>query len=375
MRIGIVTYDYDPPIGGLGVVAKQTRLTLSTLFPGDSHVVLSPSPHADERVNLLAALWWRKPGSCPLFSLLLWPRLDSLIRKYELDLLHLHAGSGGVFLLQKPSCPLVVTAHHTYLQEAEIVFLHHPIKRWWKRLMASLERRTYDVADEIVCVSYDTALCLVERYGQPMSKITVIENGVRDVADVPFGKKEEATILCIGRVEERKGVWVFLKAASQLRRTHPALRIRLVGRDVSRGKLRRVLEDEGLVDCVTVTGHIDDPLMVRELAQATVLVVPSLLEGFGLIAAQGMLAGTCVVCSDAPGLRSIVKDDETGLVFKSGDPTDCARAIKEALYHPDLRLRLEQAAKVDALKRFSLEDRTRDLHRVFERVLVSFLGS
>ena len=369
MRIGIVSYDYDPPIGGMGVVTRQTRLTLETLFPGDSHVVFSPSPHGDERVNLLAALWWRKPGSCPLFSLLLSTRLVSLIRKHELDLLHLHAGSGGVFLIRKPPCPLVVTAHHTYLQEAEIVFLRHPIKRWWKRVMAGFERRTYDRADAIVCVSHDTADCLVERYGQPRSKITVIENGVRDVPDIPFGTKDEATVLFIGRLEERKGVWVFLRAMAELKRTHPAVHIRLVGKDLSQGKLRRVLEDDGLTDSVTVTGYINDPLMYKELAQATVLVVPSLLEGFGLIAAEAMISGTCVVASDAAGLRSIVKDGETGLVFRSGDSVGCARAIARIMDDRALRHTLEAQAKREGLKRFHFKERAMDLHRVFERVM------
>lgn len=369
MRIGIVSYDYDPPIGGLGVVAKQTRVTLEALFPGDSHVVFSPSPHGDECVNLLAALWWRKPGSCPLFSLLLSLRLDFLIRKHELDLLHLHAGSGGVFLLRKPSCPLVVTAHHTYLQEAEIVFIRHPIKRWWKRVMAGFERRTYDKADAIVCVSHDTADCLVERYGQPRSRITVIENGVMDIPEIPFRQKEEAGIVFIGRLEERKGVWVLLRAVDQLRRTHPQIRVRLVGKDLTRGKLTRELEDRKLKGIVTVTGYIDNPLMYRELAQATVLVVPSLLEGFGLIAAEAMIAGTCVVASDAAGLRSIVNDGQTGLLFTSGDSAGCAKAIARILDDRTLRHTLETQARREGLKRFHFRERAMDLHKVFETVL------
>jgi glycosyltransferase involved in cell wall biosynthesis len=141
-----------------------------------------------------------------------------------------------------------------------------------------------------------------------------------------------------------------------------------VGNDLSGGKLRRVLKDEGLTDFVTVTGYIDDRRMYEELAQATVLVVPSMLEGFGLIAAEAMIAGTCVVASDAPGLRSIVRDGETGLVFRSGDSTECAKAVARILDDRALRHALEQQARREGLKRFHLKERAMDLHRVFERV-------
>ena len=369
MRIGILTYDYDPPIGGLGVVAKASRKVLEKLSSQDTFIAISPSSGADDRVSLLAAIFWRKFGGCPLFSLILFLQLPSLIRKHRLDLLHLHAGSGGVFLLRKPSCPLVMMSHHTYLQEAEIVFLHAPLKGVWKKIMARLEKRTYSFADKIVCVSKDTADFIIDRYQQPRSKVTVIENFVEDCRRQRLIPKSASTILFVGRLEERKGVTVLLEAMKFVAAKKPDVRLRLLGENLMGDRIFKFIESKKLQDVISVSGYVHDPLLFREMLNATVLVVPSLLEGFGLVAAQGMLAGTCVLASDAPGLRSVIRDHQTGLLFRSGDAADCARAILEILNDPVLRSRLEQQGREDALKRFSPEERMKDLHRVFEIAL------
>ncbi len=370
MRVGIVTYDYDPPIGGLGVVCKQVTNTLKKLYPGDTYIVLSPSTRSDDRVSKVAMFRWRKPGGCPIFSLILFFKLNFLIRKHTLDLLHAHSGSGGVFLLRKPLCPVVVTAHHTYLQEAEIVFAHSYPKRLWKTFMALLEKRTYAIADSITCVSKDTADFLEHRYCVPRSKITVIENAVHDFRVHDHHKRESQSLLFIGRLEERKGIWTLLKAMEILHLSHPNLRLRLIGRNLLGNSLWNFIEKKNLQKCITVLGHVHDPLMKRELALATILVVPSLLEGFGLVAADAMACGTCVVVSDAPGLRSIVRNRDTGLVFRTGDSIDCARVIAEAIDLPELRHHVAESAKNDAIHRYSLDERSRDYHDLFEKVRV-----
>jgi colanic acid/amylovoran biosynthesis glycosyltransferase len=363
MTLGIVAYDYSPPIGGLGIVAKRLRETLCHISPSDRSIVISPSPGADVNSGFLARLWWKRPGGCPLFSLLLACTLSRIVCRHRIDILHVHAGSGGVFLLRHPPCPLVVTAHHTYLQEAEIVFKHQVMKRLWKKLMTRLERRTYVLADRITCVSQDTADFLISRYGIDEKKVSVIENGV-DPLPVPsrFPSKASNTILFVGRIEERKGIFVLLSAMALLHRTHAEVQLRLVGSNLLGDRLQETIRAQGLESVVTVVGYLHDPLMARELASSTVLVVPSLLEGFGLIAVQGMLADTCVVASDAPGLRSVVRDGTTGILFHSDDAASLAGALARVLGDSALRSRLESSARAEAGERFS-----------FRRMAVEFL--
>lgn len=371
LKVGILTYDYVPSIGGLGVLAETYVRALRKLRPESVFTVISPARRADERCSWLARLRWRKSGGCPLFSLTIFRCLPKLIKKHRLDVLHVHAGSGGVFLLRRPPCPVVVTSHHTYRQEAAIVFETSFFKRVWKSFMARLERRTYQLADLICCVSADTRTELVEHYGVAPEKVIVVENPVSFDSMKRFRglPKEHETILFVGRMEERKGIMLLLDVFREVSKEFPNAQLRLVGRNLIGGRLDRFLGAHQLSAKVTSLGYVHDPFRFREMAQATVLVVPSKLEGFGLVAAEGMMLGTCVIVSNAPGLKSIVEDGKTGLVFKSDDREDFLRAIRSALTNAEHRSQLEASAMERAEQRFSVDDRAAEMMNAFASVV------
>ncbi len=370
-RIGIISYDYDPPIGGLGVLVQTYLVALKMRCPEDTYCVISPSANADDRGSALGRMRYRKSGGCPLFSLSLLLSLPRMLRKHRCELLHVHAGSGGVFLLRKPQCKLVVTAHHTYVQEAELVFMHSVFKKIWKRCMARLESRTYHMADSIVCVSRDTADALTHKYAVPAERICVIENPVPVIRTLvqPAVARSTDTILFVGRLEERKGIHLLLEACELLRKVMPTVKLRLVGTNLLGDQLETALRSRGLHDSTSVLGFLQDSLRFREMSEAKVLVVPSMLEGFGLVAAEAMVLGTCVVVSDAPGLRSIVTHDRTGMIFPVGNARACADALQRIMTDSALRNRLAAEAQTEARQRFDSDSRTKDLSDVYTRVL------
>ncbi len=370
MRIGIISYDYAPAIGGMGIVARQYVERMRQMFPEHSIIVIAPGAAAEDRVSWLARFRFRKTGGCPLFSLVLSFRLGSIIRKHRLDVLHVHAGSGGVFLLRKPHCPLVVTAHHTYRQEATYVFLHQPLKRLWKILMGRLEQRTYRMADAVVAVSQDTANALSEDYGIQKAKIQVIENPVTIPAGDSSISKDYSSILYVGRLEERKGSWTILQAMDLLRMRFPSIMLTVVGSNLIGPAVERFITEKNLGKHIQLLGFVDQERYESERRRAGIVVVPSLLEGFGLVAAEAMADGACVVASDAPGLRSLIKDKETGLLFGSGDSESCASAIEWALRNSLEAALIGQRAAADIRVRCDITERTKDLEGVMRGAII-----
>lgn len=369
MRIGILTYDYVPAIGGLGIVAEQLQRYLHKNFPTNDYLVFSPSHGAVEPVSRLARWRWKKKGGCPMFSLSLAWTLPGIIKKRRIDVLHLHAGSGGVWLLKKPSVPLVVTAHHSYAQEAVSVYRGSPLAVAWKRLMASLEKRTYGFADHITCVSADTRRVLIESYGVPAAKVSVIENAVdlQKFSPDPAVVKNGKTVLFAGRLEPRKGIWVFVRAMAAIREAVPGVRFRLIGENLIGHKLRDVVRQQGLDSSCEFLGRVHEPFLIRELQTADVVVVPSLIEGFGLIAAEAMACGACVVASDCDGLRSLIENRRSGMLFPTGDAGACATTVNHVLLDAALRMRLSEAALADARKRFSFTRQATEMQTCLER--------
>ncbi len=221
--------------------------------------------------------------------------------------------------------------------------------------MAVLERRTYNLADKIICVSTDTRAELIAEYGISAHKVIVIDNSI-DIERFAHRNgymKDGNTITYLGRIEERKGIWVLLRAFSKLRRKHPLLKLRLIGENLLGRALLTSPEFRQVSDVTTIINSVNDEDFLKEIQQATIVVVPSLVEGFGLIAAEAMAAGTFVVASACAGLRQVITHRKTGLLFKPGDSESCAQSIEEGLLSADLRHHCEQQAAREAMERFS----------------------
>lgn len=359
MRIGLITYDFDPPIGGLGLHVKR----LLHALPHDLSVtVLSPSANASVNVSSFAKMRWNKRGGCPVFSFTLLWSLTRFIRTHQIDILHVQSGSGGVFLLVKPSAPLIVTAHHTYIDEVHLVF-KNPVKKMIKWIMSRLEKRTYTVADRIICVSADTASSLIKHYRIDAQKIVVIENSidVHRFKVMPQRDRDPAHLLFIGRLEERKGVDVLLQAFLKLALAYPELALTLAGANLMGEWIPCFIKEHALGGRVHLPGQISDEQMMDLLATKTILVVPSRLEGFGLIAAEGMAAGIPVLISDTPGLRSIVRDGETGRIFRD----DCASILEEMLHDRASLEKISQRAREEALVRFDPTRQAQEMGQIY----------
>jgi glycosyltransferase involved in cell wall biosynthesis len=155
----------------------------------------------------------------------------------------------------------------------------------------------------------------------------------------PFG------LLFVGRLVERKGVAVLLRAVALLSRKRD-LRLTIVGD----GPLRRVLELEadalGVGDRVRFLGFVPDSDMTDHFRAADALVLPAVqdskgdVEGLGVVLIEAIAHGKPVIASDSGGIPDIVIDGESGLLVPPGSPEALAAAIERLLADPGLRSRL-----------------------------------
>lgn len=150
-------------------------------------------------------------------------------------------------------------------------------------------------------------------------------------------------VLYVGRLSERKGVDVAVRAVSELRRTGTAAELDIVG-DVFPGyewylaSLHDLVETLGLHDAVHFHGYQND--IWPHLGASDVVVVPSRLEeGFGNTAVEGILAGRPVLVSDTSGLREASAGFETAQRVPPGDVGALATKLSDvAARWPDMRL-------------------------------------
>jgi len=125
-----------------------------------------------------------------------------------------------------------------------------------------------------------------------------------------------------------------MEAVAELRKTR-SIELTIVGEPLAKGYTEGLIEALCLGDCTRYTGKIDINDLVRHYATATMLVVPSIYEGFGLPAAEAMACGTPVISTTAGALPEVVGD--AGILVPPGDTGALVVTIASLLDDPARR--------------------------------------
>jgi glycosyltransferase involved in cell wall biosynthesis len=139
----------------------------------------------------------------------------------------------------------------------------------------------------------------------------------------------------VGQLEPRKGVGDLLRAADDFLAGRPDATLTVIGE----GPVAYASGHER----VRFTGFRPD--VAEAIAELDVLVVPSLAEPFGTVAAEAAAAAVPVVATRVGGLPEVVRDGETGLLVAPGDPDALAAAVGRLLDDAELRARLGARAR------------------------------
>ena len=188
-------------------------------------------------------------------------------------------------------------------------------------------------------------------------RMQVVPNPVHVAAStVPVSAEHGApqVLLCVGRLDAQKDHATLLLAFAQLAPAFPSWQLRLVGDGPLRADLSRQVAALGLqsrVEMPGVTRQID-----AEYQRATVFVLSSRYESFGLATAEAMSHGLPVVgFADCPGTNELIASGRTGLLVAPGDDrcSALAAALRSLLADPGLRQRLGAAGRQAIDDRFS----------------------
>ena len=182
--------------------------------------------------------------------------------------------------------------------------------------------------------------------------------GSKLAARARLGLRQDAYVLLfVGRIQPLKAPDVLVRAAAQLIESDPALRDRLevviVGGPSGSGfaapeHLHKLVGDLGIADVARFVRPVAQPVLADYYRAATVTVVPSHTESFGLVAVESQACGTPVVAASVGGLRSAVADGASGLLVDGHDPADYAAALRRLIVDDTLHRRLSRGARAHA---------------------------
>ena len=176
----------------------------------------------------------------------------------------------------------------------------------------------------------------------------IIPNGIY-ASRYAHGKKQSKwqgnTIGFIGRFEEpRKGLSVLVDALPIIARFAPDIKVFVAGPGDSTDVEKSI--DPQLRHRFEFLGKISEEDKADFMASVSLYVAPNTGgESFGIILAEALAGGACVVASDIPAFEDLLGHGEFGALFTSEDSTDLAKVIIDLLRDENKRQKLSEAGK------------------------------
>jgi len=263
-------------------------------------------------------------------------RAADLVEAVAADLIHLNGCSPSAFFClgaaRRCEVPLLARLNREPTEPEKGRSVHTLLAQ-----VLESARWTVAVSQQLL----DTARSL---YPPAVVRSEVIYNGVASGAEQPPPPSIDPPLLLgLGRLAPQKGFDLAIEAMVPVVARWPRARLRLVGDGPERAALAARVAELGLAAHVELAGWAEPEAVAEELAAASLVLMPSRLEGLPSVALQAAAAGRAVIGSRAGGLPEVVCDGETG-VLADLDATAFASAISGVLADSGAAARMGAAA-------------------------------
>ncbi|HZE20661.1 MAG TPA: glycosyltransferase, partial [Desulfobaccales bacterium] len=183
---------------------------------------------------------------------------------------------------------------------------------------------------------------LVDLFPGLAGKVVNIYNGVSltEPAEPRSQPGPPFHLLALGRLVPKKGFAVLLAACRLLLDQGLDFRLTLAGDGPERRRLRELIHGQGLADRVSLAGAVPHREVARLMAQAHLLVMPSLIapsgdrDGIPNVVLEALFCGLPVLATAISGIPEVIREGDTGWLTSPGDPEALAQSITAALAAP-----------------------------------------
>jgi len=364
-----------PQVSGIG---QHTRLLIRGLQELKSDHELELLFDSEERAEEVKAdldcSWQHHVVPYGLFSLHNQLNLAGWLKKQGVDVYH--STNYMMPLLgfkrhRRGPVRAVITIHDLI----PIVYRDHAPKSKKSRMYPIYARLMNEVAarsDAIIAVSHSSRNDVCERLGLPEKfhdKVRVVYNGLDPVffEDHAVPRKLPPEILYVGRLDPYKNVPQLVGAFSEaLRKLPEGTRLRIIGPPDERYPEALTLARQyNLLPRIDWEGHVTDDTLVEAYRRASVVVLPSEYEGFGLPVAEAMACGTPVICSDSSSLPEVAGDAAS--MISAGSLFALKDALIEVLGSEKLQAEMIEKGRKQA-ERFTMHRMAEETMQVYGSV-------
>ncbi len=349
MKICFVTNVYPPSSpGGMGEVVYNLQQFF--LNQGIAAYVFTCGAHDRKYLNTI-----RTPGGKRLFFPSSPFYYFKALRKFQFDILNLQQESGmfiAPFLFAKEKHAVVTTLHAEFVNESRLTrpltfngsVIAKPSldERLSKHFMVPVKLAgTYldmAVSDRIIAVSEKTKEYYSMQRQIPKAKFKVIYNGVDsekfnpqisgDAIRKQYSLGDSPLILAVGSSRILKGIIFLFYSLPEIITVHPNAKLLIVGVNSEyRKQVLPVIRRLGIQNNIVLVEYVPNNELPYYYAASDLVVLPSLMENFPVVALEAMSSGKPIVATRVGGIPEVIKTNDNGILVDPANVNQLAEAV------------------------------------------------
>ncbi|MCF7808352.1 MAG: glycosyltransferase family 4 protein [Candidatus Marinimicrobia bacterium] len=348
MRLALCTQQFGDYWSGLGSYA--TLLARGLVEAGVELTVLTPG---DALESLKADTIKVHPGKLDpthggWFSLSRAYQRE--LKKLDVDLIHFSDAREAY--AYRGEIPALGTLHDDYFARHRWVpwFYQKQYVDWIQRYLyysfvTCTERRAIRRLDGLIANSDCTGRTISKRYGidpksmqriyiQPDLRVQPLTEGLEEK------RLQRKTLLFVGGNIQRKGLPLVFDALKLLLPEYPEIELTILGRNQNLVKMQKIAEKMGIANHVHIEGWVPPEEIAGYYRESSMFIMPSVMEGYGLVYLEAMAQGLPVIAGNVGGTRELIRHSENGLLVDPADSEALAQSIQSLLQDQELRHRL-----------------------------------
>jgi glycosyltransferase involved in cell wall biosynthesis len=399
MKVLIVQTRFPPALGGQ---EKHVYLLVKYLaLDGHDVTVYTTSSLSSEDVYSfsLRPPFIRKPRKKPPL-----PRqevvLNTVVRRYNLkwrywslnwipemfkelkrstadfDLVHAHgyhhtAALVSCYYAKKFHTPFLLTGHDLIISRDLPADAQHIYELYERTLGGYMLKNSKG----LIALTDDQAEQYIER-GADARKISVVPNGIelerfktqdlhQDLLTQNGLTEDDKILLFVGRLIARKGIQDIISILPQVLGQFPETKLVIAGEDYGyKNQLEALAARHRLEANIIFTGPVSDQQVAQLYRSASIFVLPSQMEGFGIVLLEAMASGALCIAYSLPSVRRVIHDGFNGVLVKG--KSELLTNILYYLSHPDEKAEIEKNA-LENVNAYDIRQTVKATEQVYER--------
>jgi PEP-CTERM/exosortase A-associated glycosyltransferase len=335
-----------------GATAQQVDAIDGIRYYRSNHI---PRP---DKAQGKAAAYWRRMNMLRRYR----KHVADIARRERVDVIHAHSsytnGLAARYAARRLGIPFIYELRTLWGERAVVEDGWNP-KSLKYRTIWRLELGVMQQANMVVPIARGIRDAIVERGIDP-AKIEIVPNGVDTSVFVPrepdaelvrtLGLDGMFAVGFIGSLGRLEGIDLLVEAFSEIRRREPRARLLIVGDGADRQRLESMAGQAGLNGAVRFTGMVPHDQILRYYSIMDVLVYPRIDARINqtvtpLKPLEAMAMGKVCLASDVGGLKELIDDDVTGVLFTTGSARDLAEKVLDLAADPGRRRRLAEQGR------------------------------